>query len=276
MDIKNYFKMKQPQLGQQIQEWRKAKGLTQEELVEKCSLNVRTLQRIEAGEVSPRPYTLKAIMEALEIRQEEIRNSQLEEKLSFDSKWFQLAFFAGMIYLITTMVEFMLDFTFYGGDSVNGFLYATIKIIVMVGFSIFMFGFFQMGAKFGNRLMQISAALLAFGVLVFTSVDIYKFFILGEAMPEYLPIEAVVFGALYVLFGLGFINERKQSGTLFLSTGILGVLIGVGFLSVIFALPSLFVLIVFEILCLIILFQTGFSTEDQITPHTTIPSTSPR
>ncbi|WP_143960495.1 helix-turn-helix domain-containing protein [Litoribacter populi] len=268
--------MKQPQLGQQIQEWRKAKGLTQEELVEKCSLNVRTLQRIEAGEVSPRPFTLKAIMEALEIRQEEIPNSKLTAKISLDPKWFQLAFFAGMIYLITTMVEFMLDFTFYGGESVNGFLYSTIKFIVLIGFSIFMYGFFQMGIKFGNLLLQISAVLLAFGVLIFTVVDFYKFFILGEAMPEYLPIEAIVFGALYVLFGLGFINERKQSGTLFLSTGILGVLIGVGFLSVIFALPSLFVLIVFEILCLIILYQAGFSTEEQMTPPSTTPSTSPR
>ena len=43
--------MKQPQLGHKILELRKAKGLTQEELVEMCNLNVRTLQRIEAGEV---------------------------------------------------------------------------------------------------------------------------------------------------------------------------------------------------------------------------------
>ena len=46
---------------------RKAKGLTQEELVEKCNLSVRTLQRIEAGEVTPRPITVKLIFEALEV-----------------------------------------------------------------------------------------------------------------------------------------------------------------------------------------------------------------
>jgi len=58
--------MKQPELGKKIAELRKAKGLTQEELVEKCNLNVRTLQRIESGEVTPRSYTIKVIFAALD------------------------------------------------------------------------------------------------------------------------------------------------------------------------------------------------------------------
>lgn len=58
--------MKQPELGKKIIELRKSKGLTQEELVEKCNLNVRTLQRIESGEVNPRDYTKKSIFAALD------------------------------------------------------------------------------------------------------------------------------------------------------------------------------------------------------------------
>jgi transcriptional regulator with XRE-family HTH domain len=58
--------MKQPDLGKRIAELRKAKGLTQEELVEKCNINVRTLQRIESGEVTPRSYTIKTIFTALD------------------------------------------------------------------------------------------------------------------------------------------------------------------------------------------------------------------
>jgi transcriptional regulator with XRE-family HTH domain len=57
--------LQQPELGRKIAELRKTKGLTQEELVEKCNLNVRTLQRIESGEAKPRTYTLKLIFEAL-------------------------------------------------------------------------------------------------------------------------------------------------------------------------------------------------------------------
>lgn len=58
--------MKQPELGKKIADLRKAKSLTQEELVEKCKLNVRTLQRIESGMVTPRSYTLKTIFAVLE------------------------------------------------------------------------------------------------------------------------------------------------------------------------------------------------------------------
>lgn len=58
--------MEQPNLGRKIVELRKAKGLTQDELVQKCKLNVRTLQRIETGEVTPRVYTIRAIFMALD------------------------------------------------------------------------------------------------------------------------------------------------------------------------------------------------------------------
>jgi N-acetylmuramoyl-L-alanine amidase len=57
--------MKQPELGKKIAELRKAKGLTQEELVAECQLNVRTLQRIESGTVTPRSYTIRIIFAAL-------------------------------------------------------------------------------------------------------------------------------------------------------------------------------------------------------------------
>ena len=57
--------MEQPELGRKIAELRKARGLTQEELVEKCDVSVRTLQRIESGSVIPRSYTLKSISKEL-------------------------------------------------------------------------------------------------------------------------------------------------------------------------------------------------------------------
>ena len=54
--------MNQPELGQKIVELRKAKMWTQEELVDACNISIRTIQRIEAGEVVPRDYTIKTIM----------------------------------------------------------------------------------------------------------------------------------------------------------------------------------------------------------------------
>jgi transcriptional regulator with XRE-family HTH domain len=68
--------IKQPELGKKIADLRKAKVMTQEALVEKCNLNVRTLQRIESGETTPRTYTLRLIFEALEYSFEESENDK--------------------------------------------------------------------------------------------------------------------------------------------------------------------------------------------------------
>lgn len=72
--------MKQPELGKKITDLRKQKGLTQEELVELCNINVRTIQRIEAGEVTPRSYTLKTIFAALGYP---IQSGDTEDKTMF-------------------------------------------------------------------------------------------------------------------------------------------------------------------------------------------------
>jgi DNA-binding XRE family transcriptional regulator len=57
--------MKQPQLGQKIQEMRVLKGLTQKDLSDACHVDIRTIQRIESGEVIPRMSTLKLIAQSL-------------------------------------------------------------------------------------------------------------------------------------------------------------------------------------------------------------------
>jgi len=62
---KNRKTMEQPNLGRRISEFRKAKGLTQQELAEQCKVSARTMQRIENGVVTPRTYTVRAIFAAL-------------------------------------------------------------------------------------------------------------------------------------------------------------------------------------------------------------------
>jgi len=58
--------MNQPGLGLKVSELRQQKGLTQEQLAERCEISPRTIQRIESGEVDPRAYTLHCLGEALE------------------------------------------------------------------------------------------------------------------------------------------------------------------------------------------------------------------
>jgi uncharacterized Tic20 family protein len=58
--------MNQPDLGLKVTELRQQKGLTQEQLAERCEVSPRTIQRIESGEVDPRAYTIHCLGEALE------------------------------------------------------------------------------------------------------------------------------------------------------------------------------------------------------------------
>jgi transcriptional regulator with XRE-family HTH domain len=54
---------------------RKSRGLTQEELAEVCGLSLRAVQRIEAGETSPRPYTIRVIAQALGVPVDDLANN---------------------------------------------------------------------------------------------------------------------------------------------------------------------------------------------------------
>lgn len=65
-------------IGRKINETRKSKGLTQEELAELSKVNLRTIQRIENNESEPRGKTLMLICEALDINLEDLIKSKLK------------------------------------------------------------------------------------------------------------------------------------------------------------------------------------------------------
>lgn len=107
------------ELGQKIVTARKKKGLTQEQLADLTHITVRTIQRIESGESTPRPYTLQAIATALAIPFEDlvatgdqksetpapvIQSSANEE----DSKHFlQMLCLSCFTYLVIPFVHFL-------------------------------------------------------------------------------------------------------------------------------------------------------------------------
>ena len=66
--------------GLKLIEVRNAKGLTQEDVAEKCKITVRTIQRIESGVVKPRVFTIKIISEVLGIDFFETSNTGYDVK----------------------------------------------------------------------------------------------------------------------------------------------------------------------------------------------------
>ena len=57
--------MEKISIGDQISSARKHIGISQEELALECNLHIKTIQRIESGELMPRLYTLRLINDVL-------------------------------------------------------------------------------------------------------------------------------------------------------------------------------------------------------------------
>jgi len=75
---------------------REAKNLTQTELAEKSGLSLRTIQRIESGNI-PKGFTLKAIAKALDLDPEDLFSST-EESIDLDrAKLINLSALSGLI-----------------------------------------------------------------------------------------------------------------------------------------------------------------------------------
>jgi len=71
--------MKDSSISNRAKEFRKNKGLTQEQLAEDAQLNLRTIQRIENNESTPRGDTLKRISDSLKVSENDVVGFKVKE-----------------------------------------------------------------------------------------------------------------------------------------------------------------------------------------------------
>ncbi len=72
--------MSQKTIGTRIAELRKEKGYTQNEVVEMCNINIRTLQRIESNQVQPRMYTVRKLLGAMGYEMDDLKEDTKSDK----------------------------------------------------------------------------------------------------------------------------------------------------------------------------------------------------
>ena len=77
--------MKNSKLSERVTELRNRKGFSQEVLAEDSGLSLRTIQRIENGETTPRGDTLQRIAKGLGVTSEELIDWKLEKNDIFNS-----------------------------------------------------------------------------------------------------------------------------------------------------------------------------------------------
>ena len=254
---KNIHTMKQPELGKRISELRKEKGLTQEELVEQCNINVRTIQRIESGEVNPRSYTVKIILNVLGV---DYVDNEKEEKTVFTStekRRLNLAWIFGIVYFVIGFIETAADIYQFTGDdsSLNTSIYIVVKAISAISFVFFFIGFYTVAKVYSNQLLKIITVLLMSFFVMSNAIDVFSTNILDETIAIRVVIECMIFGGLQLVFGIGILQLKSKLGQLAQINGILEIVVGASLATVVFASLGVFLLIPTVIVEVILLYK---------------------
>lgn len=77
--------MENTELSKRVRDLRKRNGISQEKLAENSRLSLRTIQRIESGETTPRGETLKRLSETLNVSPNEIIEWDVAENKEYIS-----------------------------------------------------------------------------------------------------------------------------------------------------------------------------------------------
>lgn len=268
--------MKQPELGRKITLLRKEKGFTQEELVDKCNISVRTLQRIEAGEVTPRSYTVKTILAALDYDLSKISDNDTDRK-SF-SEWLKEIFFIdidpdrsgtflikqlntawllGLVYFILGFLEAAAEYFRMEEDRMIFSIpvYISIKVAVLISFFFFQRGFIVIGHMFRNYLLKIMSYVLIFGVFLIISYDIASLFYDSVEREFILGAQALTFGGIGILYGISLIKLQRSFGNVPVAAGIFEIAASCFFLTIILSFIGHIMLIPAELLEIVILYK---------------------
>ncbi len=260
--------MKQPELGQTIVDLRKQKGLTQEELVEMCNINVRTIQRIEAGEVTPRSYTLKTIFSVLGYDYEKFNKkssgnfaTQLDisspEEISSAVHSIKIAIIFGVLYFLLGFPEIAADWNRWFESTMifSNPVYIAIKMAVLFSFTVFTFGYVTIAKLFKNNLLKVSAIAYIILSMVYYLYDVISVY--NEFFPfEYfIIVMSVLLGATGIIFGVGIIQLRKNLGDLATITGAAEIIMSVMFTTVIMAWLGYIFLTVVIVMQVILLYK---------------------
>jgi len=271
--------MKQPELGKRISELRKAKGLTQEELVEKCNISVRTIQRIENGEVMPRSYTIKTILAALDYDLKMIPDEDtplLDRIVTIIKKFFLLdidtslnsdflvkqlnmAWILGLLYFVIGFLESTAEYFRYEENRIifGNLFYIPVKIIVLVSYFFFQRGFILVGTLFHNYLLKIISLILIFGNAFVILYDIASAFYWPVEREFILGAEALTFGGIGIIYGVSLMKLNHAIGRAAIWAGVFEIIAACFFLTIFLGFIGFIILIPAELFEIIILYKAS-------------------
>jgi transcriptional regulator with XRE-family HTH domain len=269
--------MEQPALGKRILALRIERGLTQEELVEKCNISVRTIQRIENGEVSPRSYTIKSILAALDAELDKaphpksnffdtvilssqrfmLINIDVEESSGFLIRQLNIAGVFGILYFGIGFFESAAEYFLFAENKLifsNG-VYVAIKIGSLLSFIIFQRGFILIGNLFRNYLLKVISVLMIVSMTLLNVYDIIALFNDAVGRQFIAAASALTFGFMGIVYGFSLVRLEGSIGRISKYAGILEIIGSCFLLTILLAFVGLIIYIPAELLEVLILFK---------------------
>lgn len=258
--------MQQPELGKRLTALRREKNLTQEELVEKSHVSVRTIQRIESGEVMPRLSTVKILWEALG---EEFEPSKKSNQVMETHKTtlphanritVLMAALAGAVYLVCQIILGTLDVAWFMEETKWGTVmnsaYTGLTVLMVFSYALFAWGFIALSTVFENTLLKNAAWMLmlataALGVLDVTSLSVENL----ETLLLPYSLAAVLFGTLSIVFGIALIRLQDSMGELSRVAGVLEIVMGCFLITVVLFFISYVIMIPAVVVEILVLYR---------------------
>lgn len=259
--------MQQPELGRRLTALRKAKNLTQEDLVEKSHVSVRTIQRIEAGEVLPRMITIRILLEALgetyegfATKENQVMGTKKGAITTSNRNVLLTAILAGAMYLVSEVILGMMDIAWITEDRDWGFpmnaIYICLTLLMVISFALFARGFIVLGTVFENTLLKVTCWLLIVamtgkGTLDVSSLSVQS--IKGIWIPY--ASAAVIMGALGIAFGVALLRLQDSMGELSRIAGILEIVMGCLLTTVVLFFISYIILVPAVVIEILVLYR---------------------
>ena len=260
--------MQQPELGKRLTALRKERNLTQEDLVEKSHVSVRTIQRIESGEVLPRLSTVKILLNALGESYESFstKSTQVMEQQksilpNVNRNILLVAAVAGAVYLVSEIILGAMDLTWFTGHHDDwGYwmntIYTGLTVVMVVSFILFARGFIALSIVFENSLLKVIAymliiAMVGMGILEISSLSA------KEVESLWIPysVAALLFGAMSIVFGVSLIRLQDSMGELARIAGILEIVMGCLLVTVVLFFVTYIILIPATIVEILVLYR---------------------
>lgn len=214
--------MKQPELGNKISELRNTKGITQKELSEACNVDIRTIQRIESGEVVPRMSTLKLIATTLEYDYNLFNGNEQVNHINgsaYLNTILLISFIVGIIYFVNFLLYSRLipaiDIEFH-----NNF-YIVFSLIHVFSGVLFYFGFYEVIKLQHNRILQVAIIISIISIPLFVMLELIVRTMMYPFTLHLLKLLVIIIGINGFIFGAGLMIAKGRFVVLYKIAGIL-------------------------------------------------------